>query len=145
MRMAPLSCIAVVCAMMTTSTVNATGSVRALVIESAHRYNVPVDLALAVADKESDLRCNVRGAAGEVGPLQIKPSTASGLGFKNIRSASCATQIDAGMAHLAECYEGTGNNKWKAAACHNQGFSVILGRRISSAAKRYANAVVAGL
>lgn len=144
MRMAPLSCIAIACAMMTTPDASAVGTARDLVIASAHRYHVPVDLALSVADKESNLRCDVRGSAGEVGPLQIKPSSASALGFKNIRSASCATQTDAGMAHLAECYEGT-DSKWKAAACHNQGFSVIAGRRITNAAKRYANAVMAGL
>lgn len=111
-----------------------------LVISSAKRHGVPVHFALRVAKVESGVKCGRTGAAGEKGPLQILPSTARSLGYKNIRGASCATQTDAGMKHLAICWKKT-RNLWRAAACHNQGISVAYGRRVSKAAARYANKV----
>lgn len=117
-------------------------SVAQMVRSSAIRHGVPADFALAIARHESGLRCNVTGSHGEKGPLQILPSTARALGFKNIRTASCATQIEAGMIHLSKCYRGMGGNRWLTAGCHNQGFSTISTRRLSSAARKYANSVV---
>lgn len=111
-----------------------------LVISSAKRHGVPVEFALRVAKVESGVQCGRTGAAGEKGPLQILPSTARALGYKNIRAASCATQTDAGMKHLALCWKKT-RNLWRAAACHNQGISVAYGRKITRAAARYANKV----
>lgn len=111
-----------------------------LVISAAKRHGVPVEFALRVAKVESGIRCGRVGRAGERGPLQILPATARGLGYKNIRTASCATQTDAGVRHLAICWRKT-HNKWRAAACHNQGISVAYGRRVSKAAARYANKV----
>ena len=112
-----------------------------LVKASALKHGVPVEFALQVAQKETGVRCGEIGASGERGPLQILPSTARQMGYKNIRQASCAEQTDAGMAHLAECYRGMGGNRWYAAACHNQGFSAISGK-VKKRAKRYANAVM---
>ena len=112
-----------------------------LVEASALKHGVPVEFALQVAQKETGVRCGEIGASGERGPLQILPSTARQMGYKNIRQASCAEQTDAGMAHLAECYRGMGGNRWYAAACHNQGFSAISGK-VKKRAKRYANAVM---
>lgn len=112
-----------------------------LVEASALKHGVPVEFALQVAQKETGVRCGEIGSSGERGPLQILPSTARQLGYKNIRKASCAEQTDAGMAHLAECYRGMGGNRWYAAACHNQGFSAISGK-VKKRAKRYANAVM---
>ena len=111
-----------------------------LVVSSAKRHGVPVEFALRVAKVESGVQCGRTGAAGEKGPLQILPSTARALGYKNIRAASCATQTDAGMKHLALCWKKT-RNLWRAAACHNQGISVAYGRKITRAAARYANKV----
>jgi soluble lytic murein transglycosylase-like protein len=111
-----------------------------LVISSAKRHGVPVEFALRVAKVESGIRCGRVGAAGERGPLQVLPSTARSLGYKNIRAASCATQTDAGMKHLAICWHKT-KSKWRAAACHNQGISVAYGHRVSKRAAKYANMV----
>lgn len=112
-----------------------------LVKASALKHGVPVEFALQVAQKETGVRCNEIGSSGERGPLQILPSTARQLGYKNIRQASCAEQTDAGMEHLAKCYRGMGGNRWYTAACHNQGFSAISGK-VKKRAKRYANAVM---
>lgn len=111
-----------------------------LVISSAKRHGVPVHFALRVAKVESGVKCGRVGRAGERGPLQILPSTAKGLGYKNIKGASCATQTDAGMKHLAMCWKKT-RNLWRAAACHNQGISVAYGRKVNRHAARYANKV----
>lgn len=110
---------------------------------AAVRHHVPVDFALRVARHETGGkggRCGLRGAAGEVGPLQILPSTARAMGYRGVVGATCEAQTDAGMAHLAYCYKKTAT-QWLAAACHNQGVSVAYGRKVTSAARRYANAV----
>lgn len=112
-----------------------------LVELSAVKHGVPVEFALQVAQHETGVQCGKIGSNGERGPLQVLPSTARKLGYKNIRKASCAEQTDAGMAHLAICYRGMGGNRWYAAACHNQGVSAISGR-VKKRAKRYANAVM---
>lgn len=112
-----------------------------LVEASALKHGLPVEFALQVANKETGVQCGKVGSSGERGPLQILPSTARQLGYKNIRKASCAEQTDAGMQHLAKCYRGMGGNRWFTAACHNQGFSAISGK-VKKRAKRYANAVM---
>lgn len=112
-----------------------------LVEASARKHGVPVEFALQVAKKETGVQCGKVGSSGERGPLQILPSTARQLGYKNIRKASCAEQTDAGMEHLAKCYRGMGGNRWFTAACHNQGFSAISGK-VKKRAKRYANSVM---
>lgn len=114
-----------------------------LVRQAAIRHHVPVDFALSVARHETGGkggRCGLRGAAGEVGPLQILPSTARGMGYRGVSSATCEAQTDAGMAHLAYCYRRTAT-QWLAAACHNQGISVAHGKSVKASARRYANAV----
>ena len=78
-----------------------------LVQQAAIRHHVPVDFAMRVARQETGGkggRCGLRGAAGEVGPLQILPATARGMGYRNVASATCEAQVDAGMAHLAKCW-----------------------------------------
>jgi soluble lytic murein transglycosylase-like protein len=111
-----------------------------LVRASAVKFRVPVDFALQVAKQETGIRCGLIGAAGERGPLQILPSSARGLGYKNIRSASCARQTEAGMAHLAMCWQEAEGNRRAAARCHNGG----IGRTWSKnrAVNRYADAVL---
>lgn len=135
-----LSKLAAVAYIAMTTSVLASDATR-LVEASALKHGVPVEFALQVASHETGIRCGEIGSKGERGPLQILPSTARQLGYKNIRKASCAEQTDAGMEHLAKCYRGMGGNRWYTAACHNQGLSAISGR-VRKSAKRYANAVM---
>lgn len=114
-----------------------------LVRAAAVRHHVPVDFALRVAKQEtggSGGRCGLRGAAGEVGPLQIKPATARGMGYKRVASATCEAQTDAGMAHLAKCWKHF-RVEWMAAACHNQGHRTIQTGKFAKGAKKYAASV----
>lgn len=104
------------------------------VAEVATRHGVPVRLALAVARVESGLRCNARGRAGELGPLQIKPATARGLGYTGPASAlnSCEAGLEWGMRHLAAAYRRCGTHAG-AAALHNRGLAASCGRTAYSA------------
>jgi soluble lytic murein transglycosylase-like protein len=116
---------------------DATGIVK----QMASRHGVPQSFALRVARVESGVKCGRVGAAGERGPLQVLPRTAAGLGYKNIRKASCATQTSAGMKHLAICYRGARGNQFRAAACHNGGFGVLKWKRIPKSIQAYARKV----
>ena len=99
-----------------------------LIAASARKHGVPVKLALAVAKTESGFNCSARGAAGELGPLQIKPATARLIGYRGSYAAlrSCGAGLEWGMKHLALAIRGGG--VWK----HNQG----LGAKSKSAAAR---------
>ena len=79
------------------------GGVYALVDTAAQRHGVPVRLARSIVRHESGGRCNARGRQGELGPLQIKPSTARGLGYSGPASelATCSAGLEWGMRHLA--------------------------------------------
>ena len=112
-----------------------------IVTYSAIANKVPVEFALKVAERESGIRCGRVGKAGERGPMQVLPKTATWLGFKNIKNTSCAVQTNAGMKHLKMCFDGADGDMWLAAACHNQGISALSGK-VGKHAVRYANAVV---
>lgn len=113
-----------------------------LVKASAHKFGVPISVAMRIARVESGVKCGRVGAAGERGPLQIMPRSAVGLGYKNIRKASCATQTDAGMKHLAKCWAGARGHQRLAIACHNQGFGCLKTRKISRQGARYVRMVM---
>lgn len=104
------------------------------IAEVATRHGVPVRLALAVARVESGMRCVARGRAGELGPLQIKPATARGLGYTGPVSAlnSCGAGLEWGMRHLAAAYRRCGTHAG-AAALHNRGLAASCGRTAYSA------------
>lgn len=112
-----------------------------IVKQMAAKHGVPQSFALRVARVESGVKCGRVGAAGERGPLQVLPRTAAGLGYKNIRKASCATQTSAGMKHLAICWRGAKGNQFRAAACHNGGFGVLKWKRIPKSIQAYARKV----
>ncbi len=87
-----------------------TGST-SLIDAAAQRHGVPVQIARAAVMVESKGRCNARGRAGELGPLQIKPATARGLGYTGPASAlaTCGAGLEWGMRHLALAYRKCGH------------------------------------
>jgi len=99
------------------------------IAEVASRHGVPATLALAVARVESNMRCEARGRAGELGPLQIKPATARGLGYSGPAAAlnSCGAGLEWGMRHLAVAYRQCGSAAG-AAALHNRGLASSCSR-----------------
>lgn len=106
-----------------------TSGVARRVAEVAARHGVPASLALAVARVESNMRCQARGRAGELGPLQIKPATARGLGYTGPAAAlnSCGAGLEWGMRHLAVAYRQCGSAAG-AAALHNRGLAASCTR-----------------
>lgn len=76
----------------------------AIIARHAAANDVPLALAHAVIEVESSYRPHVRGAAGEVGLMQIKPATARGLGFRGSVKAlfDPETNIRFGMKYLGE-------------------------------------------
>ncbi len=89
----------------------ASGGVYALVDASARRHGVPANIARAAVRVESKGRCNARGRHGELGPLQIKPATARGLGYSGSAAAlaTCSAGLEWGMRHLAIAYRKCGH------------------------------------
>lgn len=85
--------------------------INALIDTAARRHGVPVNIARAAVRVESKGRCNARGRAGELGPLQIKPATARGLGYSGPASAlaTCGAGLEWGMRHLALAYRKCGH------------------------------------
>ena len=78
-----------------------------LIERYASEYGLPAELAHAVIEIESTFRPNVRGAAGEVGLMQIKPATARMVGFKGSTRAlfDPETNIKFGMRYLAKAHK----------------------------------------
>lgn len=78
------------------------GMVRA----EAKTRNLPEDLAEAVAYIESAYDPEARGAVGEVGLMQVLPSTAAMMGFKGAMSdlAAPGTNIYYGVGYLAKAW-----------------------------------------
>lgn len=104
-------------------TTGASASVRDMVRAEAIRQGVPVGLALSIAHHESNFRCSAVGRAGERGVMQIKPSTARGLGYRGPASGlnNCATGIRYGMIYLKMAYKKARGNVYKAAIFYNGG------------------------
>jgi len=79
----------------------------AIIARYATEYSVPLSLAHAVIQVESNYRPGIVGSAGEIGLMQIKPSTARMLGY----SGSVAglhdpeTNIRFGMKYLSMARE----------------------------------------
>lgn len=78
-----------------------------IVARYAAEYGVPVGLAHAIIAIESNYRPSARGSAGEIGLMQIKPSTARGLGYSGSVKGlyNPETNIRFGMKYLAKAYE----------------------------------------
>lgn len=98
-------------------------SVEGMVRAEAVRQGVPVSLALAVAKHESNFNCHLIGRAGERGVMQIKPSTARGIGYRGTASglSHCATGIRYGMMYLKMAYRKAGGNVYRTALLYNGG------------------------
>ncbi len=83
------------------------GSYGDIIARYASTYGVPVSLAHAVIRVESNYRVNARGSAGEVGLMQIKPSTARGLGYSGSLKGlyNPETNIKYGMKYLGMAHK----------------------------------------
>lgn len=95
----------------------------ALIVKHARANGVPVKLARAVVKIESNGRVNARGAAGEIGLMQLMPRTARGIGYKgklkNLYNPD--TNLAYGMKYLGEAYRRGGKTPCGAVLKYNAG------------------------
>lgn len=111
-----------------------------MVATEARAQGVPVDFAVAVADTESDFKCSAVGSANERGVMQIKPSTARGIGYKGTNKGlnDCRTGIYWGMKYLKMAILSAGGDLKRAAFLYNAGLNA---KSKNPAKKRYVLAV----
>lgn len=111
-----------------------------LISKYAKQHGVPESLAHAVITVESNYRANARGAAGEVGLMQIKPATARMMGYKGSTKAlyDPETNIKYGMKYLAKAHELGGGTTCGTILKYNAGHGA---KRMNPISKRYCGKV----
>lgn len=93
------------------------------VIKEAKRLNLEPRLALSIAYKESGLNPNApEGADGEIGLMQVKPATATGMGFKAKDLSDPQKNIRIGLTYLKQGVDKFGDPVL-AAAGYNAGMN----------------------
>lgn len=75
------------------------------IVDKAIVIGIDPRLAVSLAFNESGLRQNKVGDAGEIGIMQIKPSTAKLVGFDEKQIKSLDSNIDAGLTYLKQNIE----------------------------------------
>lgn len=69
-------------------------------LRASREHRVDLDLLLSVAAAESHFRADVVSRKGCIGIMQVKPSTARGLGIDPAELTDPATNIDTGARYL---------------------------------------------
>ncbi|WP_309085275.1 transglycosylase SLT domain-containing protein [Chelativorans sp.] len=107
----------------------------AIISQCAEHYGVPVSLAHAVVTLESNYRPKARGKAGEIGLMQIKPSTARMMGYSGSAQGlyEPETNIKYGMRYLGQAFKLGGGDTCSAILKYNAGHGAKRMNPISSA------------
>lgn len=113
-----------------------------LIEQYAKNYGVPTALAHAVVRHESNYRPDVRGKAGEIGLMQIKLSTARGLGYSGSAKGlyEPSTNIQYGMKYLAMAQKLGGGSTCGTILKYNAGHGA---KRMNPTSANYCNKVKA--
>jgi len=116
----------------------------ALISRVAATHGVPAGLAHAVVTIESRYNPRARGAAGEVGLMQIKPATARGIGYTGSIAAlyDPATNLEWGMRYLAKAYQLGGGSVCGTALRYNAGH---YAKRMTRGASAYCGRLKAAM
>lgn len=113
-------------------------SIESQIRDTALKYNVPPDLALAVATAESGLDPNARGSSGEIGLFQLMPATADWLGVDPFDTDQ---NIEGGVQYLSQQYSTFGS--WDSAlAAYNAGPGRVSSGNIPSSTVGYVDNVL---
>jgi len=114
---------------------SAGGSYHAIISRYAASYGVPVLLAHAVIRIESNYRVNARGSAGEIGLMQIKPSTARMMGYGGSTKGlfNPETNIKYGMKYLAMAHQLGGGSTCRTILKYNAGHAAKRMNPVSAA------------
>ncbi len=94
-----------------------------LIAAHARANGIPVELARAVVKHESGFNPDVTGLAGEIGLMQIKLSTARGMGYKGSAQElyEPATNIRWGMKYLGQAQKLAGGSECGTLSRYNGG------------------------
>jgi soluble lytic murein transglycosylase-like protein len=117
-----------------------------LVAHYASTYGVPASLAHAVIGVESNYRPNARGSAGEIGLMQIKPTTARAMGYSGSASGlfDPETNIKYGMKYLALAHQLSGGSTCGTILKYNAGHGARRMNPVSAAYCSKVKALLAG-
>jgi soluble lytic murein transglycosylase-like protein len=111
-----------------------------LIRKAAAKHGVPVKIAKAVVEVESNFNPGARGSAGEVGLMQIKPATARGIGYRGSTRAlyDPATNLEWGMKYLAGAHKRAGGDLCGTILRYNAGH---YAKRMNPVSRRYCSKV----
>lgn len=107
-----------------------------IIAKHARANGVPVRLAMAVVQVESTFRANARGAAGEVGLMQLLPTTARFIGYKGPMKKlyNPDTNIRYGMKYLGKAHKLGGGSTCGTILKYNAGHGA---KRMNKISRRY--------
>lgn len=94
-----------------------------MVVDAAKRAGIDPKFALAIAYKESKLNPSAVGSSGEIGVMQVMPSTAKELGYSQEDLRDPQKAIDAGVSYLKKSLSTHKNHFPSAAAGYNAGIN----------------------
>jgi soluble lytic murein transglycosylase-like protein len=111
-----------------------------LISRYAKAHGVSESLAHAVISVESNYRANARGAAGEIGLMQIKPATARMMGYRGSAKGLYhpETNIEFGMKYLAKAQQLSDGSTCGTILKYNAGHGA---KRMNPVSKRYCGKV----
>lgn len=92
-----------------------------LVYKTAEKYGIDPGFAISIAFNESSFDPKKIGKRGEIGMMQVLPSTAEELGFSKEDLADVSKNIEAGIKYLVQAKQYTGNQPVLMAAFYNGG------------------------
>ncbi|MEP3046286.1 MAG: transglycosylase SLT domain-containing protein [Roseibium sp.] len=111
-----------------------------LIRKAAKKHGVPIKIAKAVVQVESNFNPRARGSAGEVGLMQIKPATARGMGYRGSTKAlyQPETNLEWGMKYLAGAHDRANGDVCGTILRYNAGH---YAKRMNPISRRYCNKV----
>ncbi|MDE1992631.1 MAG: transglycosylase SLT domain-containing protein [Rhizobiaceae bacterium] len=114
----------------------------ALITKYARQNGVPVELATAVVQIESNFNPRRRGSAGEIGLMQIKPTTAKLMGYTGKAKGlyDPETNIQFGMKYLAMAQQLGGGPTCNTILKYNAGHGAT---RMNPVSQKYCGKVLA--
>jgi hypothetical protein len=135
------------------ASLGARGRLLPLIQAEAARQGVPADLADAVATIETGYTENATGSSGEIGLMQVMPTTAWMLGFRGNTTDlyDAATNIHYGVTYLARALAASNGNLCRAlmkyrAGTGSEGYSplsILYCRHATTALTRYGSPLAA--
>ena len=104
-----------------------------IIAKHAKANGVPVELAMAVVEVESNYKPKARGRAGEIGLMQLLPRTARYIGYegKMKHLYHPDTNIEYGMKYLGKAYRLGGGSTCGTILKYNAGHAAKNMHRIS--------------